>query len=96
MHYLYADLKQAFIDSSSKSVTCSVLQYVYDVKKWLAPHIDEIHHHTIPHVFLFKKGQSGHCEMFYKHWAKDEWLPSGKGNILLKVSVRHSVKFPPL
>ena len=80
------ELTDAFMESSRMSTNCSVLKYVYDVRKWLSPYIDEIHHHTIPHVFLFKKGESGHCEMFSKHWAKDDWLQSSQGDILLKVS----------
>ena len=60
----------------------STLEYIYDIRSWLSPFIHEIHNHTIPHVFLFKKGLDGHCEMIYKNWAKDEWILSGR---LLKV-----------
>ena len=70
------------MESSSKSIRCSALQYVYDIRKWLSPHIDEVHDHTIPHVFLFRRGSSGDCEMLYKNWAKDKWIRSER---ILKV-----------
>ena len=31
----------------------STLNYVFDIKNWIAPHLDEIHGHTAPHVFRF-------------------------------------------
>ena len=54
---------------------------VYDAvhawyRQWIEPHLEEIHKHTAPHIFLFKKSLQGRAEMFYKHWSKDEWSPS--------------------
>ena len=27
---------------------------MFDIWSWISPHLDEIHYHTEPHVFLFK------------------------------------------
>lgn len=77
-------MEQRFLNSSRTVVYVSTLQYMFDVKHWIEPHLEEIHKHTTPHIFLFKKSLQGRAEMFYKHWSKDEWSPS-KGLILLKV-----------
>ena len=61
------------------------LEYVVDFKSWLSPQIEEIHGHTNPHVFLFKKdGTSGKCKMYYKNWSHEQWQPH-EGLQLLKV-----------
>lgn len=62
------------------------LEYVFDIREWIAPHLEEIHYHTQPHIFLFKKNAStGRAEMFYKQWSHDMWEPSDSGLQLLKV-----------
>ena len=64
----------------------ATLEYVFDVKAWISPCLEEIHHHTLPHVFLFKRDKSGHAVMFSKQWAKDSWEPKA-GQRLLKVTI---------
>ena len=48
----------------------SSLTYVYDIREWIHPHLDDIQYHTQPHIFLFKRNPvSGRSEMFYKYWS---------------------------
>ena len=65
----------------------STLNYVFDIKNWIAPHLDEIHGHTAPHVFRFRLNHAKRAEMHYQHWSHEPWKPSGDGSglILLKV-----------
>ena len=44
-------------------------------KTWLSPCLEEIHGHTVPHVFLFRRGLSGKSLMFYTNWSHDQWEP---------------------
>ena len=62
-----------------------MLDYVFDFKGWIGPCIDEIHGHTNPHIFLFRKNASRQSSMFYKNWSHDQWQPQD-GVHLLKVS----------
>ena len=64
----------------------TTLQHVFDIRNWIGPCLDEIHRHTIPHVFLFKRNAEGRAEMFYKQWSHKPWEPSGSGLKLLKVN----------
>ena len=69
-------------NSSVRGVTN--LQYIFDIKSWLSPHLAEIHGHTTPHVFLFRKNADGVAVMFTKNWSHEEWEPQ-EGLLLLKV-----------
>lgn len=61
------------------------LEYIFDIKSWLSPHLAEIHGHTSPHVFLFQKNSEGVAVMFTKHWSHEDWEPA-EGLRLLKVT----------
>ena len=68
--------------SNPDVVHASVMEKVFDIRKWISPHIEVIKYHTEPHVFLFKRDASGKVVMQYKYWSHDEWI----GNcVLLKV-----------
>ncbi len=54
--FLVTELTEAFMESSSKSIRCSALQYVYDIRKWLSPHIDEVHNHLYLMYFSSEGG----------------------------------------
>jgi hypothetical protein len=78
----------ASLTTSNKNVKMvSTLNYVFDIKNWIAPHLDEIHGHTAPHVFRFQLNHaSKRAEMHYKHWSHDPWEPRGEhGLYILKV-----------
>lgn len=69
--------------SKDVASVCS-LTYIFDVRNWIAPCLEEIHQHTIPHVFLFRRNAEGRAEMLYKLWTKDSWKNAG---VILKVHV---------
>ena len=65
----------------------STLKHILDIKSWLSPYLEEIHGHTIPHVFLFRRDSEGRAVMFTKHtkhWLHEDWEPN-RGLKILKV-----------
>ena len=61
---------------SNKNVqSVTTLEYVFDIKNWIAPCLDEIHYETKPHVFLFKNC-NGKAEMFYNQRSHNLWKQS--------------------
>ena len=60
-----------------------LLEYIYDVRSWLTPFIEDLHGHTQPHCFKFVLNAKGCAEMFYKSWSHDAWVQEGL--VLLKV-----------
>lgn len=77
-------MEQRFLNSNRTVAAASTLHYVYDIRRWIEPCLEEIHKHTNPHVFLFRRNRDGKGVMFYKHWSADEWCPA-EGLVLLKV-----------
>lgn len=71
------------MESNQNSKFSSTLNYVFDIKSWISLHIEDIHQHTVPHVFLFRKNADSKAEMLYKHWAHDDWQLFDK--VILKV-----------
>lgn len=67
------------LKASNKSVkSVSTLQYIFDIKSWIAPYLDEIHGHTAPHVFRFRFNHtSKKGEMHYKYWSHQAWETDG-------------------
>ena len=61
------------------------LRYVYDVRSWISPCLEEITRHTAPHIFRFRRNENGRAEMHYKHWSHESWEPAERGLFLLKV-----------
>ena len=79
------------LKASNHSVkNVSTLKHVFDIKSWIAPHLDEIHGHTSPHIFRFRFNHTTQkAEMHYKHWSHEPWEAGGdndSGLFLLKVS----------
>ena len=72
-----------FKECSKDVASVSWLTFVYDIRQWIAPCLEEIHQHTIPHVFLFRRNAEGRAEMLYKRWTKDSWQSAG---VILKVN----------
>ena len=72
------------MNSNRTVVYVSTMRYIFDIRQWIEPFLEEIHKHTTPHIFLFRRNPRGKAEMFYKHWSNEEWSPS-EGLILLKV-----------
>ena len=77
-------MEEAMKVSNQNVKSTHSLKYVFDIKNWIAPHLDEIHGHTVPHVFRFTLNHSKKAEMHYKHWSHEQWQPE-HGLILLKV-----------
>ena len=50
-----------------------LLDVVYDIKEWLAPHAEELHDHTQPKCFKFVRNADGKCEMFYRNYSHMPW-----------------------
>ena len=89
----YVALIQATKASNHSVRDVATVSYIFDIRAWLAPHIQEIHCHTYPHIFLFKKNESGKGVMLYKHWSHENWeFPEGDSAIL-KVSILHITRF---
>jgi hypothetical protein len=79
-------MEQRFKDSNQSVAGILTLSYVFDVRSWIGPCLDDIMYHTTPHVFLFKRGRDEKTKMYYKHWSSDSWTPE-KGLSLLKVNL---------
>lgn len=62
----------------------STLKFIFDIKTWISPYLEEIHGHTTPHVFLFRRNVKGKACMYTKTWSHQEWEPE-QGLQLLKV-----------
>ena len=65
------DFKQCLKDSYTPSPKIIELEEVHDIKKWVGKSIEEIHGHTAPHHYRFKR-VGDEVEMTYKHWSDDE------------------------
>lgn len=82
---VFTDMERRFRESNRGVIGATTLQYVYDIRAWITPVLNEIHNHTVPHVFRFRRNLQGKAEMHYKHWSHEPWQPSGAGLVLLKV-----------
>ena len=85
---MFIGLLSATSNSYTPHPKVKLLEFVYDVKSWLSPHIEDLHGHTQPHCFKFVLNSDGYSEMYYKNWSHDVW--SENGLILLKVCLNMS------
>ena len=83
----FLDLIQATKASNHSVTGVQVLEYVFGIREWISPHLDQIRYHTEPHIFRFAKNDRGQSVMFYKAWSDDVWEPND-GLILLKVVLK--------
>ena len=83
----YPDIERRFRESNRNTVAVTTLRYVYDVRNWILPCLNDITRHTAPHIFRFRRNAEGSGEMHYKHWSHEEWQPPRTGLQLLKVCV---------
>ena len=82
------EMETALKSSNQNVKNTTTLEYIFDIKNWIAPHLDEIHGHTAPHIFRFRLNHSKRAEMHYKNWTHESWEPSDTsddGLLLLKV-----------
>ena len=49
----YEEMNLAMKASNQKVKSSTTLKYVFDIKNWIAPHLDEIHGHTLLMCFVF-------------------------------------------
>ena len=49
-----------------------LLEYVFDVRSWLAPCIHPIHGHSQPHSFRFTLSNE-QAVMHYRNWSHENW-----------------------
>ena len=62
-----------------------LLDAVYNIKEWLAPHAEQLHDHAQPKCFKFVRNATGKCEMFYRNYSHMSW----EGPVvILKVQLR--------
>lgn len=60
-----------------------VINYSYDIKKWIEPCLNNLKNHIYPHTYKFTK-RNVEVMTKYKQWATDEsWLPEGPGHQIL-------------
>ena len=70
-----------------------IVDFVFDIKKWIEPCLNNIKNHVYPHAYKFMK-RNGEVVMKYKQWANDEtWLPEGSG---LRILAKQPEGTPPL
>ncbi|XP_044170950.1 uncharacterized protein LOC122955255 [Acropora millepora] len=50
-----------------------LLDAVYNIKEWLAPHAEQLHDHTQPKCFKFVRNATEKCEMFYRNYSHMSW-----------------------
>ena len=62
------------------------VNHMFNIREWIVPHLNEIHYHTQPHIFLFKRNESGKAVMLYKQWSNENWQSPDGVSVMLKVS----------
>ena len=79
-------MEKRFKESNQTVNDVETIRYVFDIKTWIAPHLEEIHNHTTPHIFALRRNINGKAALFYKAWSQCKWEPhDGNGLVLLKV-----------
>ena len=83
----HADLQSSVAKCYSDVPEANMVEYMFDVRSWIAPHLNKLEYHSHPHIFRFSKSLSGSVTMFYKDWTNSPWKPSsGDGISLFKVA----------
>ena len=61
---------------------------LYDIRSWVEDYVEELHAHTVPKCFKFKRNDAGKAEMYYRNWSHEEW----QGPVpILKVNLYHKL-----
>ena len=82
------DLLSGITKCYSDVPEANMIEHMFDVKSWIAPHLERLENHSYPHIFRFIKNSSGSVRMFYKDWSDSPWKPSlGDGICLFKVMI---------
>ena len=61
----FSAMEQRFLNSNSSVVSVPSVEFMFDIRCWLEPYIEEVHKHTAPHIFMFCKNKQRKAEMFY-------------------------------
>ena len=81
----FLDLLQALSSCmSNPSPQPYQMAIVYDIQSWVEDYAEELHAHTVPKCFKFKRNDAGKAEMYY--WSHEEWQGPV---IILKVNLYH-------
>jgi hypothetical protein len=88
--FQFPDLTTVIKEAYTPSPQVTTITDVFDIKSWIAPHLNEIHGHTTPLCFKFVLVNEM-ATMFYRHWSTDPWCD--KGVILLKVKDFKNIKY---
>ena len=59
------DLLEATKVSMDPNPITTLIEYMHDVKKWITPHLNDLHGHRDPHCFKFVCNENGKCLMFF-------------------------------
>ncbi len=62
------------------------VEWVFEIKTWLGPHVEELRGHSQPHCYRFTTNGEGHAAMHYRQWSGQVWLPEN-GLLLIKYGI---------
>jgi len=62
-----------------------LIKEIYDVRSWIATHLDELHGHRQPHCFKFVLNRDGKAVMFNRNWSSNQWCSEEEASVVLKV-----------
>ncbi|XP_028416665.1 uncharacterized protein LOC114540736 [Dendronephthya gigantea] len=73
--YTVNDIRKAFEECCNKPYPESdCLSCIYDIKKLLDGHSEDLHNHVKPHCFKFVRNEKNKAVMYYRKWSDDEWM----------------------
>ena len=78
------DLLEATKVSMDLNPITTLIENMHDVKKWITPHLNDLHGHRDPHCFKFVCNEDDKCMMFFRNWTCDPWCPEDKATVVLK------------
>ena len=82
--FAHADLLEATKASMDPTPTTTLIEHMFNVKKWILPHLNDLHGHRDPHCFKFVCNEHNKCLMFFRNWTCDPWCPEDKATVVLK------------
>ena len=82
---LFIALMQAVKSCNHNVKQVDTVIHMFNIREWIMPHLNEIHYHTQPHIFLFKRNEAGKAIMLYKQWSHESWQSPEGDSVMLKV-----------
>ena len=64
-----------------------LIKEIYDVRSWIATHLNDLHGHSQPHCFKFVLNRNGKALMFNRNWSSSQWCSEKDASIVLKVYI---------